>query len=207
MPPEMRAELEAAAKERGNYLSEEILGRLRKSLLDEWQRQRSDPALRALSYLVSEVGNRVSRMPDELARPGQPRAVAEWHRNSFLFAAFKAAVGKVLAALEPGGEMRPPFALDDLTRHNARNYSVPNRLATAVAQSVLYALHDTEPPLDLEAHWASMTWMGPDGLIRDLPEEAREFARRGTNRLRRSSYAMSNARRDLGIDKPKEEQS
>jgi hypothetical protein len=209
MPPEMRAQLEAVAKEHGNYLSEEILGRLRKSLLDEWQRQRGDPALRALTYLVSEAGKWASRMPDGLRRPDQPAVVPEWHRNPFLFAAFKAAVGKIFAALEPVGEIRPPFAPDELGRHNARRYSSPNRLAAEVARSVLYFLHDTKPPPDIEAHWAAITWMGPDGPVlgADLPEEMREVARRMTNTLRRYSYAMSNARRDLGIDKPKEEQS
>ena len=79
-----------------------------------------------------------------------------------------------------------------------------SRMARSV---VLYFLHDTKPPRDFEADWGGLDWLGPDGIVHGLPEEQREVLRRMTNRLRRSSYAMSNARRDLGIDKPKEDQS
>jgi hypothetical protein len=202
MPTDMRAELEAAAEQSGWKLTQEVLTRLRRSLLDEQQRERADPGLRALTHLVSEVGKRVGR------KPGSPNAVPEWHRNPFLFAAFKVAVGKVLDALVPAGEIGPPFAADDIPKDYVKDYGTPKRLAATVARRVLRDLHSTRPPLDLEELFTSGLYVDIDGVVvRDLPEETRKVLRSGTNSARRHSYAMSNVRRDLGIDEPKESKS
>jgi hypothetical protein len=178
------------------------LTRLRRSLLDEQQRERADPGLRALAHLVSEVGKSVRR------KPGSPDAVPQWHRNPFLFAAFKVAVGKVLDALVPAGEIRPPFAADDIPRDYAKDYGTPKRLGATVARWVLHELHSTEPPLDFEELLTSGLYVDMHGdVVRDLPEEMRKALIPITNRLRRNAYAMSNVRRDLGIDEPKESKS
>jgi hypothetical protein len=69
-------------------------------------------------------------------------------------------------------------------------------------------LHSTEPPLDLEELLTSGLFVDKDGdVVRDLPEKTRKVLRAGTNRSRRNAYAMSNVRRDLGSDEPKESKS
>src|SRR5437764_6494045 len=131
MPPDLRAELERAAKKRGRYLSEEILGRLRLSLAKQREEQR-DPVVRALCYLISETANSVRKGDNPLSKG--------WQRNPFLFRAFKIGVTAVLDALDQPGEARNPFPPPQSAALSDDYSATPETLGRAAANNVLFAL-------------------------------------------------------------------
>lgn len=95
MPAEMRAQLEAAARRSGRSLSQELLTRLDGSMNKD-RNKAVDPAMRALCFLMSSLAYLVHwNMPN-------------WRSDKFLFRAIKIAIGNLLDALEPGGEMKLP---------------------------------------------------------------------------------------------------
>jgi hypothetical protein len=100
MPDDLRTELEAAAATRGRSLTQEMLGRLRESLARE-RIDRQDPAMRALCFLFQDLAETIHARQPEIRRD------FKWHRNPFMFRAFKLGVAKLLDALEPPGEIKP----------------------------------------------------------------------------------------------------
>jgi hypothetical protein len=123
-----------------------------------------------------------------------------------MFKAFKLGVGKLLDALEPQGEVRPPdldFSEGPTPAERAfltEALSTPEAAAERVAQSTLYSLFTA--PLateDLKArlhNLKSPEWPGVgEHLDRFVEEFHDEF------------YDMSDARQDLGMDETREPKS
>jgi hypothetical protein len=188
MQDSMRAQLEASAKKRGLTVTEELLWRLRVSFAME-QEERRDPAAWALCFLISQIA--------ALAYahlPGVP-----WHRNPFMFRAFKLGVIRLLGALEPQGEAESPFAnlgsSDQLVpdRLLAEIYKTPESAADFAAASVLRGLfHPSPPTQDQRASLtaaAEMNWPGRGKQMVDAIDE--DF------------NSMAHARQALGIGKSK----
>ena len=172
MPDDLRAELEMAAQKRGRNLTDELIGRLRRSFSRE-REERRDPAMRALCHLISEMGRRN-------LRTGRSKKPA-WHRDRFTFRAFKLALAQMLDALEPSGEIRPPT---DMTDMYGRPFQTPEALAKYAAADVLYGLFHSEP-LTREHKAMLLEDYRQLGIPELLPEFEREL------------YAFADARRDL----------
>ena len=174
------AELEAAARKRGRSLTDELLGRLRASFARD-REQKRDPAMRALSFLISQIA-----VP-WVSAPGKP-----WVHNPFMFKTFKLGVAKLLDALEPAGQPRSPFA--DFKPGNLlfETYKTPesaaDHLATAALRPLLQPRKLTEQD---KAEIRAGTYEWPD------------FGDRLIEAIEDQSYGMADARHDLGIDKRK----
>ena len=203
MPRSMRAQLNAAARKNGRVVGQELLSRVQRTFDREEANQRN-PALRALLFLFGELADKFFRNPnlhkDHRRLMGNLSRDPNWHKDPFTFRAFKLAIVKLMDALEPKGEMRPPPE----PFPGAGIYKSPNSAAKRAADLVLFALHNAEP---LEGY-ADMLREGPwfrDGEVVPAPEEALAFARRLEDGYERNYYAMSNVRRDLAIDKKGDE--
>jgi hypothetical protein len=181
MPEGMRGELETAAHKRGWNLTQELLWRVRGSLSKEREEHR-DRALRALCFVISEMALKYfSTEGRQIAEP--------WHRDPFTFTAFKLAVGKLLDALRPPGDLRRPRLKDGRWRYGNET---PQSIADHAAKETLSDLFYTRmPDRDMKAIIQSMTLV-------DNPHWGEWLA----EVLERDFYAMSDARRDLGIDEP-----
>jgi hypothetical protein len=131
MPDDLRTELEAAAKRRGKNLTDELCGRLLASFAREHEQKR-DPATRALCFLISELGKTTHF------------GARKWHRDPFLFRAFRLAVANLLEALEPAGKLKPPFGnADNATAADqwlVERYKDPETAARHAADITLYLL-------------------------------------------------------------------
>ena len=195
MPEDMRARLDAAAQKKGWSLSQELLWRLRVSFEKENYADHRDPATRALCFLIAETAQRV--------RIGIP----EWHRNPFLFRAFKLAVAqlldaleKMLTGLEPAGEPKSPLPefSKELWPHELQQligdrWKTPETAAAEARKltltSLLLPADDVE---DVKTRLRRLNFPERPNLSEELIKEFEgEF------------YVMANARRDLGIDEPK----
>jgi hypothetical protein len=187
MPADMRAELEAAAQKRGRSLTQELLVRLQVSLSKK-RLARHDQATRALCFLFSHVA-------DLIAMPSRH----DWYRNPYLFRAFKFAVAKLLDALEPPGEIQPPFHI--LSRGDvpspgmklkggmAAPWETPEGMADVMAAATLTTL---SRPQQLEPQ-AKAT------LRHALPPDVAEMI---IEEFEDNFYGMSDVRRDLGMKEP-----
>jgi hypothetical protein len=190
MPADMRAQLEAAAKERGWSLSQELLSRVYDSFGHNRGKER-DPAVRALGALISFVAGNV-HADHTLSK--------KWHVDPFLFRAFKHGVAALLDALTPPGKVRPPnlkdFQLPGLGAYKDSEavrqfrqsfvdaYKTPKGAGEHAAENVLLMLVS---PLEMLKDWKSENFdtQHPDyGKSKDMDS---------------SFYAMSNVRRDLGL--------
>lgn len=149
MPASMRKQLEAARRKSGRSTTQEMLWHLRNSL-NENRRRARDPALQALLYLIAEAADGVT-CPVGMHVAGMRPL---WRSDPFLFRAFKLAVGKLLDALEPAGEIKPPESLeitDWVVVHLFEPkflrdaYQTPEALADFCAAGILQALIRTEP--------------------------------------------------------------
>jgi hypothetical protein len=181
MPAWMWKELQAAKRKSGRSTTQEVLWHLRNSF-NESHRKARDPALQAVLYLIAEAAEGVTN-PYPL-RVANTRPL--WRSNPFLFRAFKLTVGKVLGALEPAGEIKSPAGLEIadgvelLTAPNfARGiYKTPEALADFVTACIMQALIN---PILIKPPMSK--W---DADI---------------------DYGIEDARRDLGVKKPKGEKS
>jgi hypothetical protein len=150
----------------------------------EEQRERRSRSTRAVGYLISEVAGRLSTDP-------------RWHRDPFIFKAFRLALPELLDAFEPKGELRKPKVPDYL----ADLFETPESAAHWAVQVVLFNLFNAEPPGDAEAAFRAGWSMGGDDV--PMPDHLAEFGRYLTAESRRNFYAMSDVRRDLEIKEPK----
>jgi hypothetical protein len=205
IPDYMRAQLKTAADERHWSLTDELLRRLRASFAREREQQR-DPALRALFYLISETARGISYMQQK----GGKDVVPKWNVDPSQFKALRSAMLKLLDALEPPGEVKP------LEIPNARESRSPTSLGNAEAKATLRKLFDAEPYdaaselEDWKDYYSQAEWFRTreDGTREEgtgLIDELVEFFKKVTANRQREFYAMSDARRDLEISKPKGE--
>jgi len=167
LPTEMRTALAKAAKGSGRSVTQELLRRLHGSF-----RRDRDPALQALCYLVEEVAEGVVNPAPFRVTSMRPL----WRSNPFLFRAFKLAVGKILDALEPAGEIKSPVGLEiaegvDLFTGSAflrGIYKTPETLADFVAAGISQALLGAvviDPPM---TKWDAAIDYGIEAARRDL---------------------------------------
>jgi hypothetical protein len=188
MPDDMRARLEAAAQKKGWSLSQELLWRLRVSFEKDNYADHRDPATRALCFLIAETAQRV--------RIG---IRVEWHRNPFLFRAFKLAVAALLDRLEPPGSAKSPLPEFSKVLKPRQlqligdHWKTPETAAAQAAKLTLTSLflpaHDVE---EVKTRLRGLNFPERPNLNEELIKEFEgEF------------YAMANARRDLAIDEPK----
>jgi hypothetical protein len=190
IPTKVRAELEAAAKERGRKLTQwnltkELVLRLRTSFVQDRDRS-GNPAMRALCFLLLELGEAVhSNVPD-------------WRSNPFLFRAFKVATAKLLDALEPPGDAdKPPDSFVAVWKDAgnwvteewiARRMESPASLAEQAAANVLSAYNKIYAP--------DTVW---EDAMRALDIDPESLSIRLQSSLKRSFYGMADAQNDLAI--------
>jgi len=190
IPDDMRAVLQTAAvkrskQNRGWNLSQELLLRLRWTLNKEHERDR-DAALRALSFLISEVSRYLN-----------PGLSPNWHRDPFLFGAFRFGVSKILEALEPPGKAQSPLAKIGTLSDTFRTPEAAGEMAASVTLSqLLYPASEAD-------HLATLQVLEKV----PVPEHLRSFHEQILDDLQRNHYTISRARSDLGIDEPKEPKS
>jgi hypothetical protein len=181
MPDEMRAELEASARKRGWSLAQDLLWRVRVSLT-KGHEEHNDRALRALCYVISEMARK------HLHTASADRAGEWWHRDPFTFKAFRLGVANLLETLQPPGELRRPRTKDG-------RYLYGTETPESIAD---YAAKETKSDLFYDT---------PQSLAR-LKAALRSYSPHVgewmMDELEKGIYAMSNARRDFGIDEPKE---
>ena len=176
----MRGELEAAAKANGTNISQELLRRLQNSFNRDREKAR-DRAMQALCFVIAETAQQTAGMTSSL----------EWRTNPFYFRAFKIAVGKLLDALEPKGEIEPPI---DMQFKRAEE-------AGGLENEFLESFRDPE----LRGTYAARSiWAD----LRNKPLHTREEHEAMKKRLRKRSesaywrlvYGMPDAARDLQIE-------
>ena len=182
MQADMRKQLDLAAAISGKSVTQEILGRIRAS----FQRDREKappPELRALCFLIAKLADDVVgvRTSDGWQRHS-------WRSNRFFFRAFKTALIELLDQLEPQGELRPPTitptaleSTNEILREDLESFDAPEERGKHAAKMRWKVLLNADPNIDLD-----FLDMLPDGS--DLKAE-----------IRRSSYGMVDARRDLKI--------
>jgi hypothetical protein len=149
--------------------------------------------------LIAELAERASgyqRWSPDVTAP-------QWNRDPFTFRAFKLAVVKLLDALEPEGEIRPP-SIPEPFGGSVRDYKTPKILAGYVARNTLENLFNPEP-LNV-SYEAYIQEVGVSGTREDgtfgpvpVPEQALEVFRKMDKARKREFYGMSDARRDLEI--------
>jgi Arc-like DNA binding domain len=152
MPEEMRRQLEAAAHARGRSVSQETLRRIQETFRSDRERAR-DPAMQALCFLIAQLAGGVAGLTDPQGRPA-----FDWRSDRFFFRAFKLAVAKVLDALEPSGEIRPPTVMLDnfdkdeqglrLLEMVRATYETPEARADSAARTLMSSL--VQPSFDAQ---------------------------------------------------------
>jgi Arc-like DNA binding domain len=178
MPAEMRSQLDSSAKDNGRSLSQEMLRRIQ----DSFHRDRDiarDPAMRALCFLIAQLAGQVAGLTDPQGRP-----LFDWRADPFFFRAFKLAVAKVLDALEPAGEIRPPQLMLDA------QLQAEDRQGVALLK-MFKATYETP---EARANNAVETFMS--SLMRPSFDE--EWSNH-TAKQEREYYGFLNARRDLQL--------
>lgn len=105
MPDDLRAELEKSAAKKGWSLTQELLWRVR-DLFNQEHDKRRDPALRALTFVVAQLAERVAGGMYVAHEEHRRELSKEWRTNPFKFCAFKFAVGRLLDELQPPGEIQ-----------------------------------------------------------------------------------------------------
>jgi hypothetical protein len=184
---DLREQLEAAttARQKRNWnLSQEILLRLRTSLSNEREQQR-DPAMRALCFLIAQLGDHV--VGPKLIGDEKEVALYNWRADPFFYKAFKIAVGQLLDALDPPGPRPYEITveegdLDPSTRRYLETFKTPEARAQHSADYVLTSLK-------VIPHWSA-----------ESREEARKLVTEsGFPPFLRDFYGVPDAARDLAV--------
>jgi hypothetical protein len=180
MPADLREQLEAAAKDSGRSVSQEMLDRLSRSFGRDHDKGR-DPATRAICFLLAEVADKIRWLVPHKS----------WQHDSFLFRSFKIALAKVLDDIEPKGEaaLDPRFAR--IMRELGADFETPEKTGLAAAMRVLSDFHGRS--IDPRVVWQKIIESEEDPSRRDIQLEQ---ARREENTF----YGMPKAWRDLQGD-------
>jgi hypothetical protein len=189
------AQLRRAADRAGHgILSREISNRLGRSLARE-RDEGSDPATRALCFLMSEIVAKI--------RWASP----QWHGDPFLFKAFKIGVAKLLDEIEPKGKIQPPpmkKVADEI-----RKRSISKRLAEIDSQWAEElvktwqtpetiadkAVKETVSDLYRVADLRAKSYLAP--LLNSEDKFARAIGEFSLAQAERTQYGMADVRRDL----------
>jgi hypothetical protein len=97
VPIVLREELEESAAKKSWSLSQEIIWRLQGSLQEERDKRR-DPAMTGLLFVIAQLVRNVEH--------GKIMTGKHWRVDPFKFRALRIAVDKLLAALQPPGEIQ-----------------------------------------------------------------------------------------------------
>ena len=148
-----------------------------------------DAAMRALCFVIAELAHHVVGV-HIFGKDGKEQPAASWRTTRFFFRAFKIAVGKVLDALEPAGEIETvdysainlPGA-EDLAREWKSTFKSPEARGAYAAGYVLHSLYSSphQTPAERESTRQVLTKF-------DSKSFWREF------------NSMPNASRALGLD-------
>jgi hypothetical protein len=191
MPATMRAELKKAAKKSGRKDGQELLRRLQGSFNRERQKSR-DTAMQALCFLFSELAESVHlNIPD-------------WRSDRWLFLAVKSAIGKLLDAFEPTGEIEPPKFWKlfrqgnlpgfDFTKEQREQITQsPEAMAGYVVRNLLLEFEKPKPRHKDWEHWQE------DAEAKKVDPSERQMIGQLINDWENSYYGMVDARRDLSM--------
>jgi hypothetical protein len=140
--------------------------------------------MRALCFLIAQMAGQVAGLTDQKGRP-----LFHWRTDPFFFRAFKLAVAKLLDALEPVGEMRPPQLMLDAQLQAEGRQGV-------AAVKMFKATYETP---EARANNAVETFMS--FLMRPSFDEewSNQTAPNHTAKVRREYYGFLDARRDLQL--------
>ena len=137
IPDDLRRQLELEAN---GSMSDRLIWHLRRSIARMREEQR-DPAMRALCFVIAETAHQV--VGAHVAEKNTERPLFDWRWTPFFFRAFKLAVGQILDALEPKGEIeRPDIRLhfepeDSATSRYTRSWETPEARANYAADYIL----------------------------------------------------------------------
>ena len=144
----------------------------------------SDPAARALAFLFEENLHFVAELC-EIWWTRDDRRLDNWHLDRFAFRTFRVALCKLLEALEPKGEIRPPFDWKklaeemepeikkdppkdaDLSRASLASWKSPEARADYIANSIWSSLQRTVPTIheiEVDPMWRSFGVKAPYGM-------------------------------------------
>jgi hypothetical protein len=172
---DLRAALDTEAAATGRSVSAIASGLLRDGLRLRREREfeRDDP-MRALWYLIAEAAKAICglRFP-EGQKPG-----LDWRASPYAHEALKFAIVKIMNALRPAGDIRPPSAEELKSIALFGPFNTAKARAEHVAKIILHNL-DQADAMDVEKMF------GPD-----LPDHVKAD-------LKRTVYNMSDARRAL----------
>jgi hypothetical protein len=195
MPPDLRAQLRAAARRSRRSVSQEAMSRLDNSLKKDRDKA-ADPAMRALNFLFSSLAYSVHwNMPN-------------WRSNLFLFRAIKIGVGKLLDALEPSGEPKLPDFWRVFADHlNAGPESSPAwaEVQSAIREDILRAIASPEAMADYAAKVTLLELASPRSRNWDTLQalasnpDLQEIGRKILKHQEDLFYGMKDAKRDLAI--------
>ena len=146
-------------------------------------------ALRAICFLISAMATRglFTR------RQGKP-----WYQDPFTFRAFKLGVARLLDALEPPGEISIPI------------HEQGTRFAGSPVYSTLIKTPEDAAVFAAEGELLRLFHIGPEIFTQHSDTEPLPIRGRlveWNEDYERGLYALSDARRDLGIDEPKKRKS
>jgi hypothetical protein len=204
---ETREALEREASASGQSISQ-VAERLLMLGLEERRQRAANRPLRALCYVIEQIALRASegryvKYPDDLAAEAV-RMRDMWRTDRFRFVAFKIAVGMLLDAVEPRGEMQSPFpgeSIDEFAAEAVEFFGV-NPAVVELLKSAY------KSPESLAAYIFSNVWAQLN-RAHDLSERERELLRHGKwvgDAIREEFYALADARVDLNLGSKGEEE-
>jgi hypothetical protein len=199
--PGTREALEREVAASGHSISQ-VAERLLVLGLEAKRLRSSNKAIRALCFVIERIAREVTggtwinpTAPESNKSPGHRESVErlldEWRTDPFRYRTFKLAVGSLLTALEPKGEIRSPFATE-LIDSIVKDDPAMNELMKRTYES----------PENLAAYIFSNIWRD---INRDYPLSEKEKREVGYGRgpvgemMLADFYQMSDARHDLGI--------
>jgi hypothetical protein len=172
-----RHALEEAAHRRRQTLSKVAEDMLELGLRVREDQLRDDPT-RALCYLVAELAYNVGGS----FLPGGVKPAYNWRTDPFMYESLRLAVGKLLAAMRPGGEMKSPLEgvdpalLFGLPPAVIDSYKTPEARADAVFMYIWQAFQTSVPMSGEELEGARN--YGPRGSVIERQHNAMAQARR-----------------------------
>jgi hypothetical protein len=213
---ETREALEREASASGQSISQ-VAERLLILGLREKRKGWANRSARALCFLIERIAEQASPLEESLFRGvekyASPSELAdlrrhadEWRTDPFRYRAFKIAVGMLLDALEPKGEMRSPMPAEFVDRMAAADRSLLRNFPALVA--ILKS--NGESPENFAAFIFSNTWRQLNQPRK--PEKGRDLLTliseawgnlpvdsvRGA--IQEDFYGMTEARVDLNLD-------
>ena len=196
IPDDMRERLEVEATAKNDSVAGVLLGHLRRSFNREAERER-EPAMRALCFLIAETAHQVVglHVTNEDATRDEPQF--SWRWSPFFYRAFKLAVGQILDALEPKGDIERPQIKMKLIGRNPEDQKKLDSFVTRLMRSF-------ESPEERANYAADYILNYSLGTIPQLSEKEREIERQHLSRMQspsawRQFYGMPDVAKDLMI--------